>query len=449
VTATPHFLTEDPRPAEEKLPGNGAYVPLGADLPSEWDGEAAPGAAATRAAWDQRRWPVSAVYFPDKRDEWCRRRGMCNRVATVVLIPALRWSVAVDRVYKPGQISVALAEAALECPDALSGALVLPSLEQGAEAVLTAWLHAVYARLRFPSYEPWNTAICVLLQLGIASDAMTVTELADFIRSYAAKISGKDSPGVKCLDCGQVHDLSVVGDFTAPRGHPERDTSPVGMLADFGAVAWADAGPHGLLWLTPLGRCLAISLFFNASPHPTDSVADVIEVIGPVPAPAQRIMMQYWLTGRSAADAVRELLAYGEPLMGFAEEGAARLLAAMVGPDGLDGWRDWAAKPGYGVYARQWMEAAGEPLPDSVTEDQKQRDKLWLIIDEMNRLAEREPGAFLGWFKAIKDKAGDAGVNAIVFAWHLTGHPAVDRFAALLVKAGLASEGVGDHPALG
>jgi hypothetical protein len=160
-------------------------------------------------------------------------------------------------------------------------------------------------------------------------------------------------------------------------------------------------------------------------------------------------MMQYWLTGRSAPDAVRELLAYGEPLMGFAEEGAARLLAAMVGPDGLDGWRDWAAKPGYGVYARQWMEAAEEPLPDSVTEDQKQFDRLWLAIDEMNSLAEQAPGMFLGWFKAMKDQGGDAGVNAILFAWRLTGHPAVDRFVPLLIKAGLASEGAGDHPVLG
>jgi hypothetical protein len=101
-------------------------------------------------------------------------------------------------------------------------------------------------------------------------------ELAEAALSCPEVTSGN----LKCLDRGQVHDLSPVGDFTAPHGDPERSRSPVGMLADFGAVAWVDAGPHGMLWLTPLGRMLAISLFFGASPVPDASVGEVIELIG-------------------------------------------------------------------------------------------------------------------------------------------------------------------------
>jgi hypothetical protein len=332
--------------------------------------------------------------------------------------------------FAPGQISPELAEAALSCPEVTSGNLQLPR-EQEPEAVLTVWLHAVYRRLGFPSYTPWNTAFCVLLQLGIASDAMTVAELAGFIRDYAERISG-EGEGVKCLDCGQVHDLSPVGDFTAPHGNPERSRSPVGMLADFGAVAWADAGPHGMLWLTPLGRMLAISLFFGASPVPDASVEEVIELIGALPGPVQRIMIQYWLTGRSAADAVRELLTYAAPRAGTPHSGSARLLATMTGTDGMDGWREWAAKPGYGVYARQWLEGQGEPLPDGLPEEQELTDKLWLGIDEILLPAQLRPDLIVHWFREVRAHSGDAGVDAVLWSWRQTGHPAVPRLAELI-----------------
>jgi len=340
--------------------------------------------------------------------------------------------------FAPGQISPELAAAALSCPEVTGGNLQLPG-EQGPEAVLTAWLHAVYQRIGFPSYTPWNTAFCVLLQLGIASDAMTVAELAGFIRDYAARISGAGE-GVKCLDCGQVHDLSPVGDFTAPHGDPERSRSPVGMLADFGAVAWVDAGPHGMLWLTPLGRMLAISLFFGASPVPDASVEEVIELIGALPAPVQRIMIQYWFTGRSAPDAVRELLTYAEPRAGTPHSSSARLLATMTGLDGMEGWREWAAKPGYGVYARQWLHDQGEPLPDEVSKDQELTDQLWLGIDEILLPSKLRPELLVHWFREVRAKGGDAGVDAVLWSWRLTGHPAVPGLTELIAEPAPADE---------
>jgi hypothetical protein len=335
---------------------------------------------------------------------------------------------------EPAQITVELAEAALRCPGWAEVIEPMPAekASEDPKYVLTCWLRAVFRRLRFPSCTPWRTALCVLLQLGIDIEATTVAELADSIRAYAARVSGEGN-GVRCLDCGEVHDISPVGDFGAPPGDPGRTSSPVGVLADFGAVAWADAGPHGLLWLTPLGRMLAISLFFGCQPTAEADAAAVVELLGPLPSPIQLLMIQLWFTGRSPADAVRELLAYAEPRAGEVEALAALLLASMAGSDGIQAWREWAVRPGFGVYARDWLRGAGEPLPPEVDDMQLLTDKLWRQIDMLASAVIRDPGPCATWFGQIVAHGPDA-VEAITWAWRQTGHPAVPRLVETLTS---------------
>jgi hypothetical protein len=337
------------------------------------------------------------------------------------------------REFEPARICVELAEAALDCPASTGAPHPLPRemAREDPAAVLTGWVNAAFQRLRFPSASPWQTAVCVLLQLGIAANAMSVAELADSIREYAASISG--SGGVKCLDCLQVHDLSPVGDFASEE--PGRSTSPVGALADFGAVAWADAGPHGMVWLTPLGRMLAQSLFFGAAPRVDDDIGNVVERIGPLPAPVQRIMIQLWFTGRSPADAVRELLAYAARRPGTAHGDSARLLAVMTGPDGMTGWREWAAKPGYGVYARDWLRDHGEPLPVEMTRELMLTDDLWRTVDKLVTPITVNPGPYRDWFSQLSAQ-DDGKADAILSAWRAIDHPAVPRLIEILRPAG-------------
>ena len=71
------------------------------------------------------------------------------------------------------------------------------------------------------------------------------------------------------------------------------------MLA-FGA---ADAA-GGAVRLTPLGTMLAGSVLQGRAPSPDAGVATVVPVISGLLPPAARAVIQPWLGGRPAADAV-------------------------------------------------------------------------------------------------------------------------------------------------
>jgi hypothetical protein len=291
--------------------------------------------------------------------------------------------------------------------------------------VLTAWVRELYVLLGMPD-RPLASALSVLFALRKADRELTAAELAAAMLK-AAGLDEEGSAGRSCPDCGLVHDLSPLGPLVLDRVDG-RERHPIARLADYGALAWADAGPHGMVWLTALGRMLATSVFAGFAPHPGADAATVMEALWQLPPPIAHEMARPWLAGRSAADAVRGLLTWAAPLAGSPRGFAALAVAELAGPDGADAWREWAGKPGFGVYARVWLSDNGEPVPEHPL------DGVWLNIDEtLCRLAE-DPDQVLERFEAMVRAGLPVPVDELLAGMLATGHPGAPKLVAFLVS---------------
>jgi hypothetical protein len=211
-------------------------------------------------------------------------------------------------------------------------------------------------------------------------------------------------------------------------GDADRDISPVGILATYGAVAWADAGPHGMIWLTPLGRMLATSIFAGCAPAAGAKVSTVVAELWKLPPTVMLAMARPWLAGRSAPAAVRDLLAYAEQQVGSGQGRVALALAEHAGSDGAPAWREWARKPGFGVYARNWLNDHGEPVPAQPT------DAIWLGIDKLMTQMADHADVFIDHFGELQRKGLPISVENMMSALRASGHPAAPQLIFMLTS---------------
>ncbi len=101
-------------------------------------------------------------------------------------------------------------------------------------------------------------------------------------------------------------------------------------------------------------------------------------------------MARPWLDARSADEAVGDLLGFAESASG-GERVAALAFAWQLGQAGTGAWRDWAERPGFGAYARQWLAEQGEPV------SQVQADEGWLAVDALSIMLDSLPACCHRW----------------------------------------------------
>jgi hypothetical protein len=326
---------------------------------------------------------------------------------------------------QPAEISAGLADAAWNCPAATAHRARFPRERPEHAAVLSSWVGNASAELGLP-WTPWKTGLFVLHELHAVGKALTVAELTDSLHAEAALAGGG------CLDCFGEHELSAFGSRSADSLDVCSASVPR-LLTNYGAVGLAEAGPQdtdAMLWLTPLGRMLATSIFVGWAPAPDADVKAVVQRVKLMPHSVRGTMMAPWLARRSGPDAVRVLLTYGEPRAGSTEGWTALVLAADVGEDGVQAWREWALKPGFGVYARTWLGDHGEQVPEQPT------DGIWLGIDNLLELMRDNRELVLERLRDMVDLGLPEAVAKFVYGMRASGHPGAERIAELLAELG-------------
>jgi Plasmid pRiA4b ORF-3-like protein len=314
-------------------------------------------------------------------------------------------------------------------------ALDLEAARADPRAVLDAWLAAVAADLGVPD-EPCAGCLTVLHELRAAERPLGLDELAEAV----AANRGEPPAGELCPDCGGVHvpgelfpGADVVAGFLGP--DEEDDLEHAGgaawNLIAFGAAAVVGEGVE----LTPLGSMLATSVFDGCAPAPDADAKTLLAVISELPPPVAVLMAGPWLGARTRDEAVRELLACAEPATG-AERVAALALAQTLGPEPVGAWREWAKRPGFGAYARQWLAEHGKPVAVHP------EDEAWLIVDAFSSLLAGlgdlpPPLPLMLAFQQLGDDTRE-----VLGVLRASGHPAADEVVAALGGAALGQAGL-------
>jgi hypothetical protein len=299
------------------------------------------------------------------------------------------------------------------------------------QQVLNAWMNAA-ARAVGVAEEPCAGCITVLHELSTSERPLSAEELADALAATEPDVPA----GQPCPDCGGVHDGAVVLgvggllggaalDELDSRGHAQ-DT--ITALAAFGAVIspGAPAFPDNALLLTPLGSMLARAVFEGSAPAPDADAGTVVAVTSVVPPPVARTLARPWLEARPADAAARELLAFAESASA-GQRLAALAFARELGPDATAAWREWAERPGFGVYARRWLADRGEPTADDPA------DEAWLTVEALSLMLDTMP-LELPPFLLAELLQQETGIDAaeMLSLLRSSGHPAAASVAALV-----------------
>jgi hypothetical protein len=306
------------------------------------------------------------------------------------------------------------------------------------ESVLNAWLRAA-AWATGVADEPCVGCIIVLHELSTSDRPLSVEELADAVATTEPEMAD----GQPCLDCGFVHEGGVLLGPAGLIGAGEPDEldatehaeEAVEALVAFGAAASleahaqldASAGPGGAVQLTPLGSMLARAVFEGRAPAADAAAETVMSAISDVPPPVAWTLARPWLKARSPTAAARELLALAESADGE-QRIAALAFAREIGPGAAAAWREWAARPGFGAYARRWLADQGEPTAEDPA------DEAWLTVEALSfmletMMPEMMPPSVVA--EAIQEATGTDAAGAISLLTD-SGHPAAPGIVALL-----------------
>jgi hypothetical protein len=303
-----------------------------------------------------------------------------------------------------------------------------------AERALRGWVQGAGVPLGLPD-DPCPSCLTVLHELSLAGKAVDLADLADAITT-AASVPDDGEDGV-CPNCGQVHGTPRPGlpgfgglDYVLAEDAAEHAQSTVSFLVQFGAAATGPGSTQGgTAVLTPLGRLLGEAVIAGLAPAADAGAGQLVSALAPLPPKVAQAAAGPWLAARTPAAAVRELLSYAERAGSYSRS-AALDIARWQGTAAIEAWREFAERPGFGAYARQWLSAQGEPAP---TDD---RDEAWLLVEAMVQAGEGTlPSGFaaLVFAGAVRQIAGDDAVVAEVLAGiRDSGHPQARQVAAVL-----------------
>ena len=304
--------------------------------------------------------------------------------------------------------------------------------------VLRSWLGAASAELGLRD-EPCGGCLTILHELSEADGPLDLAQLAEAIGSPEPP-EPEDGP---CPGCGEIHDPP---DLAAMIGYDDEEEylddsrehaeDTVVSLMSYGAVAVLAAEPVGpggsgetRVRLTPLGAMLAESIFTGCAPPPEADVATLMDVLSALPQKIAEQMAMPWLAARSPAAAAGELLAWAEPA-----DPAQRLIAmafAMgIGPEAAPAWREWADRPGFGAYARMWLNEHGEEVPEHP------EDQAWLTVEALSAAnAKISPEAMPLVLGAALGNADAAEASQVLTLISSSGHPDAEWFVESITIA--------------
>ena len=296
------------------------------------------------------------------------------------------------------------------------------------DAILHAWVQAATVALDLGE-QPCAGCLTVLHELFSADEPLTMAQLATAVRTVLEPPEPEEPEALPCPGCGEVHgpgDRFSLGDFLSDENEEEDVAShaadAVMGLLEFGAVDVTDETVR----LTRLGTVLATSVFQGRAPSSDADVATVMSAIGELPPPVARTVAQPWLGARSAADAARELLTFAESADGN-QRAASLAFAGELGSDATQAWREWAKRPGIGAYARLWLRAQGEDVPEDPA------DTVWLAVDALgvmlDELMETAPPFLIQ--AMLAEQFGGEVTEAAEQMLH-SGHPRAAEIAARL-----------------
>ncbi len=302
------------------------------------------------------------------------------------------------------------------------------------ENVLRSWLRVASADLGLPD-EPCPGCLTVLHELSEAHGSVDLTQLAEAVRLLGTPQDGE----VPCPGCGEVHDTAALAAIFGYDEDDDLDDSPehaetaVAGLMNYGAATALAAAPDGSgearVRLTPLGRMLAESIFTGCAPSADADVAALLDVLSGVSPKIAATMAAPWLAARSPAAAVRDLLAYAE-----SAEPAQRVIAmafAMgIGPEAAPAWREWAARPGFGAYARMWLTEQGEEAAEHPG------DQAWLAVEALTAASSAIPPELASLMFGAALENADVGETAEALSrMTASGHPDAARFVEAVTAA--------------
>jgi hypothetical protein len=184
-----------------------------------------------------------------------------------------------------------------------------------------------------------------------------------------------------------------------------------------------------MVWLTPLGRMLAESVFTGCAPPADADVATLIDELDGLPPKIAEQMAAPWLSARDPAAAVSELLDYAE-----SAESGRRLntmaFAMSIGPEGAPAWREWADRPGFGAYARMWLTEQGEEVAEHPG------DQAWLTVEAFSAAEAAIPPGLTPLVLGAALADADVGEAAEVLSlMRDSGHPDAARFVGSAAAA--------------
>jgi hypothetical protein len=313
--------------------------------------------------------------------------------------------------------------------------------EDLAQRVMLAWLRGAGLALGFPG-DPCEQCLTVLHELSEANGPLELLDLAAAVRDDDGSAPGVlNSPGTYiCPDCGQPHDASDLdpGGLAALAGFGddvdvdgvyalEHAVTAVGALVDFEAVV---TGPGrsagGTVTLTALGAVLAESVFGTLSPPATDAAEDLVRAVAWLPPKVALTVAGPWLAARAPQAAVRELLEFAEAFDGPVLRFVALEIARRSGGDAMPVWREYARRPGFGAYARQWLAEQDEPV------EADDRDEAWLLVDTIAYSGGQLPPEMHPLLSgAVQAAAGDSAAEVIA-GIASCGHPRAADVARML-----------------
>lgn len=297
-------------------------------------------------------------------------------------------------------------------------------LDGTADAVLAIWTRCALESLGLVGEMDQTDldVLAVLAALHEHDDAISLAELDERV----ADVIGDATPDCSCPDCtsrgSYPHSMFGLPD-DLDRTEDADAQDAVQALSEFGiAVLRGDIAER-----TPLGRWFTDVLFRQSAPAADADAAALVSVVTGLPDTIAVLMSRPWLSARTPAVAARELIAVGESTLGQ-QRLTALTLARECGPDATPAWREWAAKKGFGAYARAWLaEQEGTEPADA--------DMAWITVDMLTTVLDTLPPNLPTELLSalIQDQAGTGMAEALPLLADC-GHPAASRLVTLLTS---------------
>ncbi|CAM3394714.1 hypothetical protein KIPE111705_06300 [Kibdelosporangium persicum] len=195
-------------------------------------------------------------------------------------------------------------------------------------------------------------------------------------------------------------------------------------LGEFGIAVLAD----DVVELMPLGHWLTDFMFRESAPSAQVDAAGLIDELSQFPEMVAVLMARPWLSARTPAAAVRDLLAVAESLTGR-ERLIALTVAQEGGPEAAPAWREWAARDGFGAYARIWLAKQDGAEPAAADSAWTAADALAMLVDTLRR------DVALEFVPALLQAEAGTDLARTVAELRTCGHPSAPRLVKLLSGA--------------